>query len=121
MIRIDLTPQEAFDKVCLHLDAQGHQSTKNGCCAYRGFNGDKCAIGCLIPDENYVSSIEGNVLENLIDDGIIITPLSIDFLDGLQMAHDRHLWCDIKFELLNVAERHRLNTDLCHSLAFSPE
>jgi hypothetical protein len=54
-----MTLQETFDKVCVHLLTQLQKSVfldSNGsmACAYRGPNGLKCAVGCLIPDELYV-------------------------------------------------------------------
>lgn len=48
--------QEVFTKVATHLLKQGRRALfaeKNGfrSCAYRGDNGTKCAVGCLIKDE----------------------------------------------------------------------
>jgi predicted RNase H-like nuclease len=59
-------PQEVFDTVAQHLIAQGKKSMArlsedphpHAVCAYRGENGTKCAVGCLIPDEAYDPSIE---------------------------------------------------------------
>lgn len=55
-----MTGQEIFDTVARHLFKQGHQAIgDDGMCAYRGIGGDKCAVGCLIPDEFYDPFIEG--------------------------------------------------------------
>lgn len=56
-----MTLQEIFDTVVAHLRKQGRKSTTlvNQHCVYRAPNGDKCAIGCLIRDEDYDRSIEG--------------------------------------------------------------
>lgn len=60
--------QEIFDKIVAHLRQQGKKSMMfitNGMtrpemsCAYRGENGTSCAIGCLIPDNEYSSVFEG--------------------------------------------------------------
>jgi hypothetical protein len=57
-------PQKVFDTVAQHLIAQGKKSMTRipGSSvrgrAYRGENGTKCAVGCLIPDEAYDPSIE---------------------------------------------------------------
>lgn len=45
--------QRIYEKVARHLLKQKAQSIANGGCAYRGENGLKCAIGCLIPDRLY--------------------------------------------------------------------
>ena len=46
--------QEIYDKVKAHLLTQGERSTDMGNhCLYRGPNGLKCAVGCLIPDDLY--------------------------------------------------------------------
>ena len=57
--------QKVFDKVVDHLLEQRKQSTVNDVlapggyrCMYRGNSGLKCAIGALIPDDLYTSSME---------------------------------------------------------------
>lgn len=54
-----LTNQDAFDGAILYLLNQGHSCVSaSGQARYRGPRG-KSAIGALIPDESYVSSMEG--------------------------------------------------------------
>jgi hypothetical protein len=54
-----LTNQDAFDGAILYLLNQGHSCVSaSGQARYRGPRG-KSAIGALIPDELYVSSMEG--------------------------------------------------------------
>jgi hypothetical protein len=58
-----MTDQEVFDHVVDHLRRQGRQSmtpdrTGRPICAYRGNDGLKCAVGCLIPDAAYRPDIE---------------------------------------------------------------
>jgi hypothetical protein len=50
-----------FDTVKTHLMAQKRRamSTRGDLCAYRAPNGDRCAVGCLISDNNYDPAIEG--------------------------------------------------------------
>jgi hypothetical protein len=48
-----MTPQEIFDKVATHLAKQGHRAVDGDSCMYRGSKGTMCAMGCLIPDEEY--------------------------------------------------------------------
>lgn len=60
------TQQEIFDKVMRHLLTQGERSVdREGHCAYRGDNGKKCAIGCLISDDAYNPDIEGRGISSL--------------------------------------------------------
>lgn len=88
------TKQEVFDAVVKHLLTQGQQSIdKNGWnCLYRNDNGLKCAIGALIPDSMYKSSMENVPVAVLISNGEI--PELFDesipavFLRQLQNIHD---------------------------------
>ena len=95
-----LTEREIFDKVKNHLLAQGKRSTKIdptveiSPCAYRGTDGLKCAIGCLIPDKLYFASLEGNDVQQLayehpeVFPNIEFTPEIISMLYELQIIHD---------------------------------
>ncbi len=59
--------QEIFDTVAKHLLTQNRQSVTLICtCLYRGPEGLKCAIGCLIPDELYKPAIERHPVFSLI-------------------------------------------------------
>ena len=57
-----LSKQEIFDKVAEHLLTQMKRSGQlvygEFECLYRGPNGTACAIGCLIPDEEYSPDME---------------------------------------------------------------
>jgi hypothetical protein len=54
-----LTNQDAFDDAMLHLLNQGHSCvSSSGQARFRGPRG-KSAVGALIPDELYVTSMEG--------------------------------------------------------------
>src|SRR5882724_1696602 len=64
-----LTNQDAFDGAMLHLLNQGHSClSASGQARYRGPRG-KSAIGALIPDELYVTSIEGKKLHHWLAAG----------------------------------------------------
>lgn len=55
--------QEVFDKVTHHLLSQQVKAAdSDGACLYRTPEGRKCAIGCLIPDEEYREHMEGKGL-----------------------------------------------------------
>jgi hypothetical protein len=92
-----LTNQEAFDDAMLNLLNQGHSCVSaSGRARYRGPRG-KSAIGALIPDELYVTSMEGkNVHYWLAARGSEYDALrerlgsvTASLLDELQDLHDR--------------------------------
>lgn len=123
-----MTKQEIFDKVATHLLTQNIKSLRDvtSCedgvlysgCAYRGDNGTKCAIGCLIPDEAYLHEIEGStcrsgavveLLKSLYD---FHTEYQMSFLRQLQIVHDRSpvdMW---KYQLKHLAEDHMLDASV---------
>ena len=99
-----LTLQEIFNKVALHLMTQMRtaRGPRQGCdtvqiiCYYRSPNGDKCAAGCLISEENYSPSLEGKDAKNptvadaLFKDGVNMNDLDVARLViNLQICHDR--------------------------------
>lgn len=61
-----MTPQDIFDTVAAHLYKQNKRSYKGnarmsgGFCVYRSPEGLKCAVGCLIPDEDYDPRMDDN-------------------------------------------------------------
>jgi tRNA(Met) C34 N-acetyltransferase TmcA len=90
-----LTKQEIFNKAYAGLKAQGFQRAVRDAgplaiCQYRGRNGLKCAIGHLIPDENYCPTLEGKGAELLVVREAANIPLDvpISFLVDLQTCHD---------------------------------
>lgn len=93
--------QEIFDRVVNHLRTQQAVSRsaevgpmgKPGC-AYRGDNGLKCAVGCLISDNAYSPFIEGEpvsagmVRRALLRSGVRMTTRLEAVLSQLQAVHD---------------------------------
>lgn len=61
-----MNAQEIFDTVVTHLYTQGKQAAdgKNRC-QYRTDAGLKCAVGCLIPDDQYDPAMEGATVDTL--------------------------------------------------------
>ena len=58
-----INKQAAFDTAVRGLNAQrafSSYETNPESCSYRGSNGDKCAVGFLIPDDRYTPEIEGD-------------------------------------------------------------
>lgn len=86
------TKQEVFDQVASHMLKQMKQSKKHsGACAYRGTHGSKCAAGCLIADDEYMTKFDnacnGKSWNTLIREGLV--PVSHkDLIVSLQDIHD---------------------------------
>ena len=125
-----MNSQEIFDKVAVHLLTQPRSLTGNGGgCMYRGDNGTKCAVGCLIPDNEYDPSIEGLFMNDRLIGKVPsfrgMTEEQIYMLRELQRIHD---YCikeltdqfvnkEIAIEKLNeIAEINDLNTDAIRDL-----
>lgn len=94
-----LTAQEIFNTVATHLLTQMQKSLLDGRCVYRHPDGLKCAVGCLITDEEYQSTMEGNSITTLIYhdpmmENFKIYPSLLRFVDqvsllrALQRIHD---------------------------------
>ncbi len=74
-----MTPQEVFDTVANHLRKQGQWArvanplpsawrNQSEICAYRTPEGLRCAVGCLIEDEDYDPTMEGKTVDSLVDE-----------------------------------------------------
>lgn len=100
MYEINLTPQEAKARILEHFSQDGAQLSRanayakphaggNGC-YYRGPNGSKCAVGCLIPDSVYRPEMENNTLESLREAGLLVVSneQTESFLEDAQSLHD---------------------------------
>ena len=87
-----MTKQEIFDKVAVHLVAQNERSWDYNTCLYRGPNGLKCAVGCLIPDNEYTPEMETKsaqfVLPMLSDKTLSNSFELEEMLSNLQRLHD---------------------------------
>lgn len=96
--------QNTFNAVWTHSEQMTERSTKNGLCAYRGKNGNRCFIGALIPDSLYKQRFDDprhdssakllmqkkwgvNVKEFFETEGYSV---QVHFLDRLQRDHDNH-------------------------------
>lgn len=95
-----LTPREIFDHVAAHLLAQGRPALRRTerhnfkQCAYRGDDGCRCAVGCLITDPNYGPELEGLGVEStkvkaaLEASGVPCTTENVAVMARLQDLHD---------------------------------
>jgi hypothetical protein len=111
-----ITNQLLFDTVVKHLLTQNQKSQEVGVedriCLYRGPGGLKCAVGVLIPDEEYHSEMEG-----LAANGVEMvryfeqkgySPEQMNMMGSLQQIHD---YCHIdrwRRELQLFSYRHNL-------------
>ena len=86
-----MTEQEIFDRVVHHLGKQRVLAFEGGHCKYRDSLGNKCAIGCLIPDDLYRPEFEGYAFEILFgfpEIEKLFSGMPIDLLIDLQFCHD---------------------------------
>lgn len=104
-----MTNQEAFDKAALHLLRQGCKSENVDTCLYRGPNGTKCAVGALIPDEEYDPSAEGDTIDSVVEWVPSLHGLDTEFLRQLQTVHDDSAVEEWPGELRAVAARFGLS------------
>ena len=83
------TDQTAFDAAYVHCMEQEVRAMGNGLCLYRGPNGTKCAIGCLIPDNLYRKGMEGDPASDVAES--LGWELNPHLVDCIQEAHDNLL------------------------------
>ena len=111
--------QKLFDRVARHLLTQGVRSARAvGGCLYRGPDGTMCAIGCLIDNKQYSTTLENhpltrvNAVRKAVEKslGWALTTDEVDLLKALQVIHDdapEDSWED---ELVLLAKYHGLST-----------
>ena len=106
-----MTDQELFDTVTTHLLTQNARSVGNcGDCRYYGTNGRKCAIGCLIPEDKYVPSMEGAPIDSreIREATGITTARQVDLAIQLQDVHDAYGVKQWRDTLQKVANHYEL-------------
>jgi len=94
-----MTDQEAFDTVVRHLASQKQQSSRitgDGCpyCCYRSPYGLMCAIGVLIPDEQYSPAFEFEPVGSIQEFVPALKGLNTELLKDLQELHDATKYWD---------------------------
>jgi len=86
-----MTPIEIFSIVKEHLLKQNAKAiNKYETCQYRTEQGLKCAVGCLILDEEYIEDMENMPVRSLKAKKLLPARLSphVDLLSRLQVLHD---------------------------------
>lgn len=109
------TKQAIFNKVVKHLLTQNKKAQDAfNRCRYRTPDGLTCAVGCLIKNNAYMSTIEflkathPNVEACLVKSGVGITEGKRFLLQSLQYVHDEEVVDNWPFALLQVAEHYEL-------------
>jgi len=114
-----MNKQEVFNKVVNHMLDQDEKSMINADdpssnCAYYGQDGLKCAVGCLIPIDEYNRSFDsggGVTLDDVVMDCPSLNRLTQDIkslLDALQTIHDKQDVYNWEYELKGLANRQHL-------------
>lgn len=106
----DASAQEVFDQVSNHLLTQNKVSKFKGSiniCLYRGDNNTKCAIGCLIADEEYKNHFEWKQVEDIEQ----IDKTHIELLKALQKVHDWQKVENWKNYLIDLAKEFNLKVN----------
>lgn len=118
-----MNTQKIFDTVATHLLTQkvksvGFSLDGTPGCMYRGVNGTRCAVGCLIPDEMYSDGIEHLMVKdaeiyeilweaNVLSEEDQVTELEL--LANLQAVHDGYPETEWADELNRVCREFHLN------------
>jgi hypothetical protein len=119
--------QEVFDFVCNHLLTQNKQSlgpastndSDDEICSYRGRDNLKCAVGCLISDEEYHPFFESKAARYVISNTKSLYKKYGDhlkLLEELQIIHDRSMPANWPKHLKMLAEHQNLSFNFNHLL-----
>jgi hypothetical protein len=110
------TPQAVFNKVAKHLLKQKERSvgSLNGRdrCLYRGPNGLKCAVGCLIPNKMYSPDMEGKILGRDVLAACGLPGSMVPLLISLQIMHDHCLPKEWPDRLRGIAKDYNLDASV---------
>lgn len=85
--------QEVFDAVVKHAEQMTEPSYEAGNCVYRSSNGNKCLVGALIEDCDYVPEMDdehGMTVNGLVERKLLpdyLTPY-LNILSQCQYQHD---------------------------------
>ena len=82
------TAQQTFNKISKHLLTQLEVSATNQQCLYRMNSGLQCAVGCLIPDDQYYGALEGNSVEHIVGQVPALQFHDFYTMTQLQLLHD---------------------------------
>lgn len=94
MLKSGWTRERFMAQIRARNNGSASVSENGSSCAYRGADGNACAIGCFIPDDVYSKSYEGKGVLKLLQRHPEIWEFmpsdDINFLSRLQTVHDRY-------------------------------
>lgn len=115
-ITIDLDEKQIMRKVMKHFAKQKHRAMAqasapfedSAVCRYRTEDGEMCAIGCLIPDDQYYPEIEGKSVDTSLifsfPNATMIVVASLqechDNSENIDDLRDRLMYINNSFEVL---------------------
>ena len=104
--------QEAFDKMVTHLFTQKEQAINplTTECYYRMDCGKMCAVGALIPDEQYQETFEGQASDDIQQLIPALSYISPDLLGRAQSIHDGREFEEWYDEFNELAKQFGLDT-----------
>lgn len=115
---VKMNKQEIFNKVWNGFKSQDWKRSVDHAanCMYRDPSGFKCAVGHLIPDEEYSSEMEGSTVWSLVEEMNILSEgfqeelkEEMAFIGRLQTIHDfEALSHSLKYLLEELAKNHNL-------------
>lgn len=106
----DTPAQDVYDFVVRHLLRQGrpsveHPGSPSSRCLYRSPDGLKCAVGCLLTDEEATPAIEGHEAVQILPKRL---RAHVGLLQDLQGVHDDQ-WTRLRARLRDTARLHNLS------------
>lgn len=109
-----MSAQDIFDTVADHLLTQNQKAIDKAgkICAYRGKNGTKCALGCLISDDEYSPSLEGHSFLAVKSSFPARLHAHGDLITALQNVHDFYHTSNWRIELFEVAKSFKLDSSV---------
>lgn len=124
---LNVEKQAIFNKVAKHLLKQSKQSGDKVSCKYKDSEGNKCAIGCLIPKRLYKEhfdyglgvSVGNPEMKTTLEKALKLSkPLDANdnsFLSYLQSIHDNILPLNWSSKLKEFAKRYQLNAKVLNA------
>ena len=113
-----MNQKEVFKRVAEHLITQNSRSGPNSGAKYKAADGKSCAIGCLLTDAAYNTTLEDRCVDNppvvrAVQDSLEqeITKGDLELLTKLQVIHDQEEVEDWQF-CLNELSLHWFETPL---------
>lgn len=86
-----MTNKEAYEGIKEYFSRPGAvlaRHGKGGQCSYLTGEGNKCAVGCLIPSDEYTDRFEGKPVDGICTYIPALTGVDISFLMEVQDLHD---------------------------------